>query len=82
MLGVWNNHVVHRLFVVLWVQRAVLGNFPLGKPVDALGCLKHDIALVDLPETVAFRFHSDDQEVYWDVSSLGNFLVLLHETQN
>lgn len=79
---VWYYHVVARLLIVLWSQPASLGDFTIAESLKTLGSFHHDIAFVDLPKSVSLRFDSNNQEVYGNVWSLRNFLILLHQTEN
>lgn len=44
--------------------------------------LKHDVLSLDLPESVSLGLDSHDQEVYRDITPLGNLLIFLHQAHD
>ena len=83
MLRVWDDHIVDWLLFVIGEQSASLGDLSLTETLHALAGFEYDVVLViDLPDPVPLRLNSNNQEVDRDIWSLGDLLILLHETHN
>ena len=67
---------------MLGQERAVLGDLTLAETLSIVSGLQDNIVLINFPKTIALRLDSNHEEVDRDVASLGDLLVLLHETND
>ena len=79
-LSVRNDHVMNRLLFVLWMEHTSLSYLTLPESLQPFCGFEDDVAFAYFPQSVSLGFDPDYNEVNRNVRSLGDLLVLLHQT--
>ena len=59
-----------------------MSDFSLSESLKSFGCLEDNVIFIDFPKSISLGFDSDYHKVDWDVWSLGDLLILLHQTND